>query len=263
MVDPITALLFILGLGYALSRIKNIKYFSILVWISLTFIFGGILTADPPYWPHLNIALPAIILTAAVGAKSLSEKITILFGQVGYKVYSWVLVSVIVITGISNWQIYYDYVKNNASNRIRISRYLASLPPGYNVYLASSDWRWNEDAFRFYNQGMTGQDLTSEMLMTAPPVISQPTVFILFRHPELQPILQKLYPNGIFENHYDYNNLISFTSFSVVPPEYDLKPPPPLINPLSLPGWLLIFGFVMYYVGFAAYQHYSSGVEKS
>jgi 4-amino-4-deoxy-L-arabinose transferase-like glycosyltransferase len=75
MVDPLTAALFILGLGYFLSRLKNIKFFTILSWIFLTFILGGVLTADPPYWPHLNIALPAIVLVAAVGAKSLGDQV--------------------------------------------------------------------------------------------------------------------------------------------------------------------------------------------
>ena len=51
MVSSLTALFFILGLGYILLRMKNIKYFAILSWIFMTFIFGGVLTADPPYWP--------------------------------------------------------------------------------------------------------------------------------------------------------------------------------------------------------------------
>jgi 4-amino-4-deoxy-L-arabinose transferase-like glycosyltransferase len=258
MVDSLTALLFILGVGYGLSRIKNIKYFSILSWIMLTFIFGGVLTSDPPYWPHLNIALPAIALVAAIGAKGLADKTAMIFGQVGYKVYAWVLASIIIITGISNWQIYYDYVKNNANNRIRIVRYLASLPPSYNVYLASPDWNWNEHAFQFFNQGMTGQDLTPEMLADNPPVIQQPTVFILFKHPELVPILQNLYPDGEKENHYDVHNQVSFISYRVVPPEYELKPADPPTNPLGSSGWLLIFGLIIYYVGYVAYSHYSS-----
>ena len=160
MVSSLTALFFILGLGYVLLRMKNIKHFAILSWIFLTFIFGGVLTADPPYWPHLNIALPAIMLVAAMGAKSLADKITTVFGRVGYKVYVWVLVGILVVTGLNNWQVYYDYVKNNAGNRIRIARYLTSLPSSYHVYLASDAFSWNEHAFRFFSQGMTGQDLT-------------------------------------------------------------------------------------------------------
>jgi hypothetical protein len=258
MVEPLTALLFILGAGYGLSKIKNIKYFSLLSWIFFAFIFGGVLTADPPYWPHLNIALPAIALVAAIGGKSLADKITVIFGQTGYKVYAWVMVSVIIITGITNWKIYYDYVKNNAGPRIRIVRYLESLPPGYSVYIISPDWSWNEYAFRFFNRGMNGQDLTSEMLVSDPPIVQEPAVFILFKNPNLVTNLREIYPDGEMEIHYNFNNLISFISYRVVPPEYELKPGVPPGNPLSLPGWLLIFGFVMVYVGYVAYSHYSS-----
>jgi hypothetical protein len=258
MVSSFTAALFILGLGYGLSRIKNTKHFAVLSWIFLTFIFGGVLTADPPYWPHLNIALPAIILVAAMGAENLAEKIKMAFGQVGYKVYSLILVGLIIFTGISNWQVYYDYVKNNASNRIRISRYLSSLPSGYTVYLASPDWKWNEYAFRFFNREMSGQDFTPETLATIPPVIQQPTVFILFHHPELEPILKDLYPGGVLENHYDFDNLVSFISYRVVPPGAKLIPLDHTINLLRLPGWWLIFGVIVCWAGYTAYQHFGS-----
>jgi hypothetical protein len=258
MVSSLTALLFILGLGYSLSRIKSIKYFSILAWIFLTFIFGGVLTADPPYWPHLNIALPAIILIAAVGAKSLADKITIVFGQAGYKIYSLVLVSIIIITGITNWQVYYAYVKNNAGPRLRISRYLTSLPPGYTVYMSSPNFTWNEYAFRFFNQEIPGQDLTPEALATAAPVIEQPTVFILFESPDLVPTLQRLYPEGEMKNHYDFNNLVSFISYQVVPSAYEFKQEARAVNLLSLPGWWLIFGILLYGAGRIVYLNYGS-----
>jgi hypothetical protein len=258
MVSSLTALFFILGLGYILLRIKNIKHFTVLSWIFLTFVFGGVLTADPPYWPHLNIALPAIMLVAAVGAKSLAENISTVFGRVGYKVYIWVLAGILVVTGLNNWQVYYDYVKNNAGNRIRIARYLASLPSSYNVYLTSDAFSWNEHAFRFFSQGMTGQDLHPETLATDPPLIEHPAVFILFRHPELAPVLQALYPDGVLENHYDFDNLVSFISYRVVPSTVDVTPESLEISSLSSPGWQLIFGLIVFWIGYVAYGHYSA-----
>jgi hypothetical protein len=258
MVSPITALFFTLGLGYAIFRLKNIRYFSILSWIFLTFVFGGVLTADPPYWPHLNIALPAIILLAAVGAESLADKVTVVFGRVGYKVYAWVLVGILLVTGLNNWQIYYDFVKNNAGNRIRIARYLQSLPSNYYVFLISDDFNWNEHAFRFFSQGTQGQDFTAEKMTDAPPVIEdRPTVFIVFRHPELVPILRTRYPDGELENHYDFDNRISFISYRVVPSTADVTPEFLEVSALSSPGWQLIFLLVVFWIGYVAYNHYS------
>jgi hypothetical protein len=217
-----------------------------------------VLTSDPPYWPHLNIALPAIALMAAIGGKSLAEKIITVFGWVGYKVYVWVLVAVLAVTGLNNWQVYYDYVKNNAGSRIRIARYLTSLPSSYNVYLTSDTFNWNEYAFRFFSQGMTGQDLTPEMLATDPPLLERPTVFILFQHPEMVSILQGLYPVGVLENHYDFDNLVAFISYRVVPSTMDVTPESLEVSSLSSPGWQLIFGLIVFWVGYVAYQHYSS-----
>ncbi|CAG1010585.1 hypothetical protein ANAEL_03980 [Anaerolineales bacterium] len=258
MVSPITALFFTLGLGYAIFRLKNIRYFSILVWIFLTFVFGGVLTADPPYWPHLNIALPAIVLLAAVGAESLADKVTVAFGWVGYKVYVWVLAGILLVTGLNNWQIYYDFVKNNAGNRIRIARYLQSLPSNYYVYLVSDDFSWNEHAFRFFSQGTQGMDFEAEKMTNVPPVIEdRPTVFILFRHPELVPFLQSHYPEGILENHYDFDNRVSFISYRIVPSTADATPEPLEVSALSSPGWQLIFLFAVFWIGYVAYNHYS------
>ena len=97
-----------------------------------------------------------------------------------------------------------------------------------------------------------------EALETTPPVIEQPTAFILFRHPELLPILKNLYPEGEVENHYNFDSNVSFTSYLVAPPNYEIVPNSDTVNPLSSNGWILIFVFIMYYVGYVAYQHYSS-----
>jgi hypothetical protein len=257
MVSSITAMFFILGLGYALLRLRNMKLFTFLSWIFLTFIFGGVLTADPPYWPHLNIALPPIMIMAAVGIESLGSALKKVFGWVGFRVYVWVMIGVIVVTGINNWQVYYDYVKNNAGNRIRIARYLNTLPSSYYVYLASDGFDWNEHAFRFFSGEMKGEDLTMEMLEGGSTVIDKPTVFILFRHPEMVPILQRLYPDGILENHYDFDNLVSFISYRVAPSTADVNPESLEISQMSSVGWQLIFLFVIVWVGYVAYNHYS------
>jgi hypothetical protein len=257
MVSSLTAMFFILGLGYAILRLKNIKLFTMLAWIFLTFVFGGVLTADPPYWPHLNIALPPIMVMAAVGINFLASSLKKTFGRVGYMVYVWVLIGILIVTGINNWQVYYDYVKNNAGNRIRIARYLNSLPSSYHVYLASDHFTWNEHAFRFFSRGMDGQDLTLEMLESAPPALEGPTVFILFRHPEMEQILQTLYPDGVLEKHYDFDNLVSFISYRVVPSTIDVTPESAEISQLSSDGWQLIFLLVVFWVGYLAYNHYS------
>jgi 4-amino-4-deoxy-L-arabinose transferase-like glycosyltransferase len=258
MVSSVTALFFILGLGYAIFRMKEIKHFTLHVWIFLTFIFGGVLTADPPYWPHLNIALPPIVLVAAVGIESFAVTLKNVFGRIGYKVTIWVMIGILLVTGINNWQVYYDYVKNNAGNRTRIARYLSSLPLSYYVYMVSDQFSWGEYAFQFFSQGTRGQDLTIDMLESEAPALDRPTVFILFQHPEMIPVLQRLYPDGEVENHYNYNNLVSFISYRVVPATADVSPDSAEVSQLSSPGWQLLFGLVVFWIGYVAYAYYSA-----
>lgn len=257
MVSSITAMFFTLGLGYAILRLKNIKLFTLLSWILLTFILGGVLTADPPYWPHLNIALPPIMILAALGIENFGNALKKISGWIGFRVYVWVMIGILVVTGINNWQVYYDYVKNNAGNRIRIARYLNTLPPSYYVYLVSDNFDWNEHAFRFFSREMNGESLTNERLESDPPVVETPTVFILFRHPEMLPLLQKLYPEGVSENHYDYDNLVSFISYRVVPSTVDVIPQSQEVSQLSSDGWQLIFLLVVFWIGYVAYNHYA------
>jgi hypothetical protein len=258
MVSSFTALFFILGLAYAIFRIKEIRHFTIHAWIFLTFIFGGVLTADPPFWPHLNIALPPIVLVAAVGIGSFAVTLKKAFGHIGYKVTIWVMAGILLVTGINNWQVYYDYVKNDAGNSIRIARYLSSLPSSYYVYMISDEFRWGEYAFQFFSQGMEGQDLTIDMLEKEAPTLDRPAVFILFHHPELVPTLQSLYPDGEVENHYDYNNLVSFISYRVVSSLADVPAESPGVSQLSSPGWQLLFACVVFWIGYVAYAHYSA-----
>jgi hypothetical protein len=258
MVSSFTALFFILGLGYAIYRIKEIRHFTLHAWIFLTFIFGGVLTADPPSWPHLNIALPPIVMVAAVGIESFAVTLKKAFGRIGYRVTIWVMTGILLVTGINNWQVYYDYVKNNAGNRIRIARYLTALPASYYVYMVSDNFSWNEYAFQFFSQGTQGQDLTIDMLENEAPRLDRPIVFILFYHPEMLPILQNLYPDGEVEKHYDYNNLVSFISYRVIPSTSDVSPDSPEVSRLSSPGWQLLFGLLVFWIGYVAYAYYSA-----
>jgi hypothetical protein len=254
MTAPLTAALFVLSLGYISSRIKKPGYFALISWVSCTFVLGGVLTYDPPYWPHLNITSPAIALLAALAAERLAACLAPHFGRYGFKILMGFLAGAIILTGIDNWNTYYEYVKNNAGPRIRMTRYLATLSPSYYAYMLSPHFRWDEYAFRFFNQGMPGTDLTPEMLQTAPPAIQQPVVFILFDYPELLPVITHLYPGGEVQQHFDYTNEVSFVTYSVIPPGYVLLPNRPAFKPLDRPGWWLILGIFSSWLAWTVFK---------
>jgi hypothetical protein len=61
------AIFFVLGAGVALWHIRQIRYALLLIWVSVTLIFAGVLLVDAPDSHRLLIAAPAVILLTTTG----------------------------------------------------------------------------------------------------------------------------------------------------------------------------------------------------
>jgi hypothetical protein len=92
-------------------------------------------------------------------------------------------------------------------------------------------------------------------LQSALPRLDKPTVFILYRHPELVPILEREYPGGEAREHLDYNKEVAFLSYRFVPEGYVFPPAAARSLDISkLPGWWLLsaamvgWGFFLFQV---------------
>ena len=241
MVGPLTSTLLVLGLGICLVRLRKLSHFALVAWIVLTLLLGGVLTADPPYWPHLAIVLPAVALIAALAAETIVKELARASARYGYWA-AWLLLAVaLVLSGLHDWRTYLDFVRDNAQPRTRIARYLNTLPAGYQVRFVSEEWTWNEYAFRFFNQGIPGTSVPADQLKSAPEHLDVPTVFILHGHPELVPILQNEYPGGEVKEHLDFDKQVAFISYRFVPDGYVFPPAKPdSLDIGKLPGWWLI-----------------------
>jgi hypothetical protein len=218
-----------------------LRYFALVAWIALTLILGGVLTSDPPYSPHLAITLPAVMLVAALAAAKIMDLLLPL-GRPGKWMAIGLLAVALVWVGTLNWLRYIAHVQDNAGPRIRIARYINSLPGGYQVRLVSDDWPWREYAFRFFNRNVPGADLKPAQLQSDPPRLDQPTLFILFGHPELVPILQSYYPGGELREHLDSAKEVAFISYRVVPAGYVFSPPTVSPSVYNRPGWWILGG---------------------
>ena len=253
MVSPLTSTLLVLGLGICLVRLRKLSYFALVAWIVLTLLLGGVLTADPPYWPHLAIVLPAVALVAAMAAELIVKELARASARYGYWA-AWLALAVaLIFTGVHNWLSYLDFVRDNAQPRIRIARYLNSLPPGYQVRLVSEEWTWNEYAFRFFNQGIPGASVRADQLESATPRLDEPIVFILHGHPELVPILQSKYPGGEVKEHLDFDRQVAFISYRFAPEGYVFPPTPGPLDISKLPGWWIL-GVALVGWGFFLFQ---------
>ncbi|MDD5370736.1 MAG: glycosyltransferase family 39 protein, partial [Anaerolineaceae bacterium] len=239
MINFLTGMFLILGICFCLFRLKDVRHFVLIAWLGLALILGGVITNDPPFWPHLVITLPAVMILAGYA-------ITLVWSYVSpyltkpVRVASTIgLASILILTGIQNWQTYLGFVQDNAGPRVRIARFLSSLSPDYQVHFMSGDFGWEDREFQFMNRGMNGDDLVLDQnWIKNSSSLNVPTVFILTqdRFSNL-PILEQVYPLGVLQDHFESTGWLAFKSYIVIPAHYQPLPPP-ANNPRQ--NWFLI-----------------------
>lgn len=240
MVSAPASLFLAVGIGFAVRRIRSLPAALPLIWLTLTLVLGGVITSDPPYWPHLNIALPAASLLSALGA------VCALFGLLpatprARLLGAGLLAACLVPLGLQNWATYVSFAEDNAGPRARGARYVDSLPQGSRAYLLSRDILWNEHQFQFLGRGVTGRDTTREEILAGTLDLTPPAAILLYQEPELLPLIETRYPGGVTRTLgrpgrppvlYVYEKLARGQT------------PVPDPDPWSRPGWKLLGGVV-------------------
>jgi SAM-dependent methyltransferase len=69
------AILFALGIGLALWRLRQLRYSLLLIWIGVTVVFAGALLVNPPSSHRLLYALPAVFLLIALAITWLVQQL--------------------------------------------------------------------------------------------------------------------------------------------------------------------------------------------
>jgi 4-amino-4-deoxy-L-arabinose transferase-like glycosyltransferase len=203
MVAATTAALFVLGLGGALRRLGDARHVLLLAWIGLTFVLGGVLTYDPPYWPHLNVVLPAVALIAALGLDRLIDVLAPASGTPRRAALTALAGLTLAFTGLTDWRAYYDFVIDNAGPRIRVARFVDDLPDQYRVYLISEILHGQEHPFRFFSRGVRITDVRLRDLDATARAERGPAVFVVVGQESALSTLTRLYPRAKVEAHGD------------------------------------------------------------
>jgi hypothetical protein len=68
-----TAVLFALGLIISLLRLRQLKFSMLVVWVLVTLLFAGALLIAPPQSHRLLIAIPAVMLLAAIALVEIAQ----------------------------------------------------------------------------------------------------------------------------------------------------------------------------------------------
>jgi len=245
MLGGLAAFGFILGLGFCLRRCREMASFYLLASFTLVFVFGGVLTIDPPFWPHLNIALPAMALIAAIGLERFTRRVILTWRKPAVLVVPVLLSGGILLAGIHEWEVYYKFARDHAGGRILSMRQISRLSPQTRVYLISKLVRWEQETFQFFTPKMQGSNLSEAELYQKPPSIERPTSFFVFDDADQACIdfLLKTYPGSRRQGFLDGWQWPVFVAIHVFPAGFEEHPQRHLAPPQAKwqsNGWRVI-----------------------
>ena len=246
MVSSLAAALAVMGAGAALARIRSLLHATPVIWIFVTFLFGGVLTSDPPYWPHLNIALPAIFLLSGLGAHVLVSGTGGSMRVVGGLLVALLTIG-IVLTGVHGWRVYERFASGHQDKGVCLARYLGGLDARTFALVAVPNLNLDDDVFDFLAKGRTGRNVSREELFQAAPPAGRPLLLVSSSQDDAEE-LKRLHPRSVTGVHAGLYGRILFWTTYVVPEGLDPVPPPP--KP-SRPGLVLVLALFLGLVGWA------------
>jgi hypothetical protein len=148
-----TGALLAMGALAILVRPGSARGLLLACWVWLALILGSVLTTDALYSPHLVVAVPALVLAAALVLDSAWRGITRLSGRVGTYLFA---VPVVVLLGLAlqgNVHDYFDVqvVERQPAGRFTLlSTYARSIEDRYRLYvIGRPDWTLNYETPRF------------------------------------------------------------------------------------------------------------------
>ena len=226
MLDFLSSVLFVLGLGYSFARALRPRHFFLLIWFWATIIAGGILTLPAPFVPRLAGMLPVVALFAAVAGSATLDVLREAWAD--NKATRAILGALVALTlgvvSFLNYDIYFnDYLPTVQGWAMRepataIARYLRSLGDDYEVYLLGQPRLYvRHGTIRFIARDITGTDVLDPSWYI--PLRSggeKNAVYILLpSHLQHLDSLQQYYPSGVVRNFTRESGELWFTTFEV------------------------------------------------
>lgn len=205
--DPFTAPLLALGIGYALFRLRRQAYAFTLLWFTVVLIVGCMLTSNAPFWPRLVPVLPPVALLIALAVDRIVGPVEAWlrprFGQAVTQGIAVFLVAGIAFVGYANWQVYDHYKGSWATARTLIARYMAAQDPGVQAWMIYDPFSYKDREFDFLVPGRFQGDLTRDQVQAGElPAFTGPSLFIVTpNHTDLLPLLEQRYPAGTLITH--------------------------------------------------------------
>lgn len=160
MLGAVAAAGLMLGLGFCVRRWRQPACAFPVFSVVAVLVLGGVLTIDPPYWPHLNIAVPALCLIAAIGIERLARRVHEALPPRASSAVPSLVVFCLIATAVHEWEVYEEFARRHAGGRIHAVREIQQLPAGSRVYLVSNAVRADQESFRFLTPHVSVRNLS-------------------------------------------------------------------------------------------------------
>jgi 4-amino-4-deoxy-L-arabinose transferase-like glycosyltransferase len=165
--DLVTSILFWLGLGLILTRLRRFQEIAVVIWLGLGLLLGGILTNDAPNAPRLLIVIPAVFLIGGI----LLQRATRLLSLYPRKLKVLALSLVVILTGCLNLKIYFgDFVSDLPPRNLdsdSIAREIKAALPANDVFLMGQPHLSVKYGTIHFLAGDTASDLSGSADVTA------------------------------------------------------------------------------------------------
>ena len=198
------SILFLLGMGYSLAYMFEMRYFILLVWFWAVILFGGILTLNPPANTRLLMTSPAVSIFMALGTFKVVEYLQ-KFRIIPERAVTFIFFAVVSIITYQNINFYMvEYKKNmyfqNTNGEFAMETGLISndIGEGYMIYIVGSPRILSSfPTIPFLIPENQRADFNAETLAALTLTPDQKVAF--FAVPESRPLLEEIsqkFPGG-------------------------------------------------------------------
>jgi 4-amino-4-deoxy-L-arabinose transferase-like glycosyltransferase len=220
LLDSATALLFLIGLGYAMTHLRHECYALLAIWFWCTFVFAGVLIVGPPNAPRLLGVLPALCLLAGVTLHRVAQRLTPRWRLAWSPAYG-ALPLLAAVIAYANYDDYFrHYVPDHTGIHppTAIARYLADRDPSQMIYLLGAP-QMSIRSSQVELLAPTAQGIDVLQLGDYLPLRQEDDAEVVYLmmpdHTRALPVLQSYYPDGAYETFLEGPGRLQFATFRV------------------------------------------------
>ncbi len=171
MVDKLTFVLAMLGLGIGLRYFKQWRFQLLTTWLISVLVVGAVLTSNPPFWPRIISLLIPVCLLAGVGFYAVGQKILSFSWTKRTRIFFQLCTAIVVVVGfcfltVHNWQVYIKHKATQATDRTHLARYILNTDSSVKYVLIADKWHFRDREFLYLIPGRILSEISADQFQT-------------------------------------------------------------------------------------------------